>query len=240
MYIFSHIPKTAGTALAVIFDYGSNRRIFYDYNLERDMSRNHRVDKLDPQEMSFLDFHRDFLLDRVDFVHGHFCIKKYFEIIPSAKLMSCFRDPLSRLISHYYHVIDEANEDFWLFNEIKNGGMDLVDLAKTKYVGDLQVRYMSGVEIEDLDHIFINEHLAESVYQFQLIHNFKRNDPYMNFTGEKSIPRVNFKTDRGATHRVIGKTEAREARKFLEQEYDLYNRALDVFSRQKKVSRKKV
>ncbi|MCK5600284.1 sulfotransferase family 2 domain-containing protein [Candidatus Pacearchaeota archaeon] len=230
MYISIHIPKTAGTSLAAIFDYGSGRRIMYDYKEYKLYDPAYEDDREDIFE------HKSFITRNFDFIHGHFPYVKYSDIFPSSCFMACVRRPIDRLISQYFHIIDKADINDWLYKSIIAGIVDLADFAAMDDIGDVQSSLLSGRNIEDYDHVFINEKLAESVYQFQLLHNFSRNDPWMNNVGEASIPRLNIGGDKGKNKPEISKQEMLKAQCCMEEDNELYAKAMEKFSVQAKKS----
>ena len=236
MFISLHIPKTAGTALSTIFDFGCSRRIFYDYS---------SWDELRTPKLGFLErkteeheirrslaTHKPFIEESFDFIHGHFFISKYLGFFENAKYITCVRKPIDRLLSHYLHLYDEADENYWLCRDIRSGQIDLVDFANLNFVGNLQCRLLEGISVSDLDYVFINEKLAESVYYFQLLFNFERNDKYMNLEGEQSIPRVNLNKNKMRKAQYIEPSVIQAAELALSQENSLYQEALAVFAKQ--------
>lgn len=242
MFISIHIPKTAGTALSIIFDYGSGRRILYDYNILRELeyfSGSYQIAYQDDVVDKFN--HKDFIKKNFDFIHGHFWYEKYKDIFPNEKYITCLRDPLQRLISYYYHIVDGSDhvlenmaEGLSLYADLQSGKADIVDLATNKQLGNLQSTYLHGRDIKDYDHVFINEKLAESVYQFQLIFDFERNDPFMALDGVDSIPSFNVKSTR-KIHRIeVAQHALDEAKKLLSEDYELYRHALEKFQAQSK------
>ena len=193
MFISIHIPKTAGTTVGYILDYGVNRRIFYDYPRYGMGEKQGEVmtpeDKKLDAEM--IERHKEFLKYKFDVVHGHFHYKKYQEIFPEEKYIVCLRDPVKRTISHYFHILESGSEKNHFFKEISSGEMDIVDFASLPHIKRVQSLFIEGKDIMDFDHVFLTEKLAETIYQFQLNHNFTRSDPYMNLPGKKSLPNTN-------------------------------------------------
>ena len=104
IFISVHIPKTAGTSLAHVFDMGTDRAILYDY---RSDYSNFMFSEREREE--FLEA-RGYVLSRFSFIHGHFSVRKYQDVLPAAKRVTCFRHPISRIISQYKHIWFERNE----------------------------------------------------------------------------------------------------------------------------------
>lgn len=243
MFISIHIPKTAGTTLSIIFDYGCGRRIFYDYNYLQEFLKASKENADFLAHVDEIKCHKDFIQNNFSFIHGHFFYRKYQPIFPDARYITCVRDPLKRLVSYYHHLNDgtdhvadgvAATSD--IYQDIKSGKIDIVEFASLPAIGNLQSTYLHGRDIKDYDHVFINEKLAESVYQFQLNFGFQRNDPFMNLKGEKSIPQFNEKGGRQLKRAKIPKATLEKARSLLEEDNELYARALEKFDMQAKAA----
>ncbi|MEO6713928.1 MAG: sulfotransferase family 2 domain-containing protein, partial [Mycobacteriales bacterium] len=122
MFISIHIPKTAGTALAYIFDYGSGRRILYDYS---DDYSNATMD-----DLAWWTAHKPFIERQFDFIHGHFFYRKYAELFAAdGVFLACLRHPVERIISQFNHVYFEANPHDWQYQAIRDDGLTVVDFA---------------------------------------------------------------------------------------------------------------
>lgn len=189
MFISIHIPKTAGTALAYLFDYGSGRRIFYDY---KDDYSNAKMD-----DLAWWQGHKDFLVRHFDFIHGHFFYEKYAELFPDADFITCLRHPVDRILSQFNHIYFEANPNDWQYQAIKQRNLDAADFAAFDGVRDAQARHLKGRDIEDYGFVFITEWLPLTFKAFQIKYTFGRRDPYMPGTaGDGAIPRINERTDK--------------------------------------------
>ena len=184
MFISIHIPKTAGTTLAYIFDYGSGRRIMYDY---RDDYSNATMD-----DLAWWKEHKPFIERQFDFIHGHFFYSKYAELFPDADYLVCLRHPVERIISQFNHVYFEGNKDDWQYRAITEQGLDVVDYAGFDGVHDAQVRHLEGRDIEDYEFVFLSETLRRSLSAFQVRYQFGRRDPFMPGTAANgALPTIN-------------------------------------------------
>lgn len=189
MFISIHIPKTAGTALAYVFDYGSGRRILYDYS---DDYSNARMD-----DLAWWTAHKPFIERQFDFIHGHFFYQKYADLFPDGIFLACLRHPVERIISQFNHVYFEGNPDDWQYRAITEDNLDVVDFAAFDGVRDAQARHLEGRAIEDYDFVFLAESLDQSLRAFQDRYRFGRRDAFMPGTpaGGKA-PQMNVRTQK--------------------------------------------
>lgn len=169
-YISIHIPKTAGTTLGYLLDYGVNRRIFWDYSPEYDNVRK-CDDPLFLKSIQFVDKY-------FEVIHGHFYYTKYQNLFPEARFITCLRHPVQRVISQFIHLLGEKNENDWFYRAINSGEMDIVDFASDYSIGNAQSLHLQGRELKDYDFVFLSEHFGESFKLFENKFNFYRNDDY--------------------------------------------------------------
>lgn len=249
-----HIPKTAGTTIGYILDYGVKRRIFYDY-----MGPHGYRGNVYDQDVDLLNQHKDFISKKFDVIHGHFHYKKYAQIFPEADFIVCLRKPVARTISQYFHIIEEADPRHWLYEDLVSGNMDFIDFVSQPHIKKAQSIFVEGRDIMDFKHVFLTEKLSESIYQFQLLTGFQRSDPYMSLKGEDSIPNTNPRSARRRKELInklrdiysrlsgvkkqstrenfkITSSEIEKAKQILSEESDLYQRAEEKFALQAKLA----
>ena len=159
MFVSIHIPKTAGTALAKIFDETSMRRIMFDYGSEWDLTSVRTC----PSEVKE---HRDFIQTYFRYLHGHFHYCKYANIFSDSPVITTVRDPVDRVISQYLHVLRSGDRNIKQHKLVMDGEISVVDFAKFKYIGNAQWYYLEGRPIRDYDFIFVQERLEYSLSKF--------------------------------------------------------------------------
>lgn len=109
------------------------------------------------------------LLDRYDVVHGHFLVEKYAFLHPRADFTAFLRDPVPRLISHYYYFRDVASKNPVTVGKnpdimrVARGEVDIVEFARSEAMRDLYPRFLAGLALERFRLIGITERYAESV-----------------------------------------------------------------------------
>lgn len=216
MFISIHIPKTAGTTLAYIFDYGSGRRIMYDY---KDDYSNATMD-----DLGFWQEHKPFIERQFDFIHGHFFYRKYADLFPDADYLVCLRHPVERIISQFNHVVSEANPNDWQYRAIVEHGLDVADYAAFEGVHDAQARHLEGRRIEDYEFVFLSETLRLSLSAFQARYGFGRQDPYMPGTAaDGALPTMNARTEKLA----VSDAQRQKVYTTAAEDVDLYRRGTE-------------
>lgn len=171
--------------LGYIFDHGSNRKVFWDYDPSYAS-----VDKPDPDVIENFGF----ISRRFLFLHGHFYFRKYAGVAKTEHVITCIRHPLHRIISQFkhevYNCINGARS--WRSELILQGKMDLVDfITSDENIRLAQIRHLDGLALKDYSHIFLHENLDNSLAAFCSRFNFSRNDPH--FMG---LPRINAGEDK--------------------------------------------
>ena len=229
MFVSIHIPKTAGTTIGYILDYGMNRRIFYDYPRYGLGPQHGKVMDAEAKEhdREMILQHKDFIKYKFDIVHGHFHYRKYQDIFPDEKYIVCLRDPVKRTVSHYLHILESGSDKNNYFNEISSGEMGLVEFAELPHIQRVQSLFVEGRDIMDYDHVFLTEKLAETIYQFQLNHNFQRSDAYMNLPGKQSLPNTNPRSARKNKNISFSPAELEKVKQLVAEDQELYQRAIE-------------
>jgi hypothetical protein len=92
---FLHIPKTAGTSL------------------NKTLKSNFETEKVYP----FATYHQVFTnskldLDSYDFIHGHFTMSFIENLKSTPNIITVFRNPISRVVSAYNHLMREPEANF--------------------------------------------------------------------------------------------------------------------------------
>lgn len=223
MFLSIHIPKTAGTALAKIFDDSSLRRIMYDYGTERDLE----CVRTCTQEVRE---HREFIQSYFRYLHGHFHYLKYADVFPDATVISMVRNPVDRVISQYRHILRSGDRNNWRHKLIMDGEMDVVEFSKFDFIGNAQWYYLEGREVEDYDFIFVQEYLNQSMNMFCDRFEVPEIREYLGWFG--GVPKVNEKPKFSLRRRGVKITA--EQKKLIsincERDMDVYIRSKACFS----------
>lgn len=163
-----HIPKTAGTSLTVEIRRGTLGRHFLDYD-DMPTSRlwRHRLRRF----RTGLDarLHAAQLLRDYDVLHGHFRVAKYAFLYPRANFITFMREPVSRLLSHFYYFKHVASKNPVTVGRnpdvarVASGELGLVDFARGDNMRHLYASFTDGLPLERFALIGITERYTESV-----------------------------------------------------------------------------
>jgi len=186
-----HIPKTAGTSLAHVFDRCLNRRVIFDYD-------GYQSPDLPNPDISA---NARFIETYFAVLHGHFFAKKYFSIFPNAAYIAAIRHPVDRVISQYLHELNEKSSDAWYHNDLISGRMDIVQFAEQPGIGDAMCRHLAGRALPEYDQLIISESLTVSLAIFSR----KIRPLRLEETFGSSIPMLNERHARSMT-REFGET----------------------------------
>ncbi len=128
--VFDHISKCAGTSVA------SHLKMYYPY-------RKTFTIEGDAPAQSVRSFNE--LSDRkrksYTLVHGHLARGLFSNVAEGRKIVTVLRDPIARLISHYYYVL--SNEKHALYKRVKESKIQLADYSISDLSPELQNWYVS-------------------------------------------------------------------------------------------------
>ena len=139
MLAFVHIPKTAGTTLHKVISHQYPReKIFIHHDTEGPPSAELAA-HIEAQGTSV--------------IMGHFSVGLH-RFIPSLRYVTCLRDPVPRLISHYRHALHDPTH--YLHREAKS--LTLAQYVSSGFSGELSdgmTRMLAG--LEDFHHGKVTE-----------------------------------------------------------------------------------
>lgn len=211
-----HIPKTAGTTLATIYDRAFNRKVFYDYDGYHTAGVASELVKANA----------GFISSQFKVLHGHFFTSKYLDVFPSARYVSLLRHPVERLISQYVHELNETSSDAWYHDAIVNNKLDIVDFAKLPDINNTMTIHLSGMELKDYDLLMINERMLQSCLLFSK--TIEAIDLELLFGRPVKLPYVNQKIERDI-HPVISAAQQQEIFKHIPEDVETYRKAQEIF-----------
>lgn len=223
MFVSIHIPKTAGTALAKIFDDSSFRRIMYDYGVERSSAV-----RICPEETKR---HKGFIEGYFKYLHGHFHYLKYADVFADSPFIATVRNPVERVISQYLHILRSGDRNVERHRDILDGKMNVVEFSEREEIGNAQWHYLEGRAIKDYDFIFVQERLGESLEKFCSRFKMTEISEYLSWSGVPEVnrnpglsPRASFFKARSAS---IGWKTRRQISKNCARDHEVHRLALE-------------
>ena len=221
MFVSIHIPKTAGTALAQIFDNTSMRRIMYDYGTERNLETARKC----PPEVRQ---HANFIKNYFHYLHGHFHYLKYADVFPDAPVITMVRNPVDRVVSQYLHILRDGDRNNRRHKMIMDGEMDVVEFSEIKFIGNAQWYFLEGRPIKDYDFILVQEQLNSSLMKFSTQFNKPEIMDYIGWYN--GVPVVNkkpkfqnpFNFRQKFLTRGIAERDRKEIFKNCERDWEVY------------------
>lgn len=143
--IFLHIPKAGGVTISSIFNRIYGKDVIYDIKPDGNNweAAAQEFIELSPKEKQEIKVLRG---------HMHYGLHKYF-IADSAKYITFLRDPVERIISHYYFVL--RSDKHYLYDIVTKKKMTLLDYATSDLSWELDngmTRSISGENNIQLNH----------------------------------------------------------------------------------------
>jgi hypothetical protein len=159
-----HIPKTAGTAFRNVLEQNYARdTLLLDYG-------DRVLDMASLFQADFEKWKKDSLRRvteielRVRCVHGHFWVGKYAELFPSARKIAWLRDPVQRLVSHYFFWKNLPRSDHSLHQRMLDEQMTLLEFAALPAMRNIVTNtFLRGYSFHDLDFVGLQEFFGEDL-----------------------------------------------------------------------------
>ena len=214
--ISTHMPKAGGTSFKKFLVDNYKDKVYLDYD------RKDFTQTLIQKEKKLSNKIKNTINEK-NIYHGHFCTEKYniFESDRRNYFITWLRNPLDRLISHYYYTHQTYNpKNPNLFHKIViEQNWSLMDFCLSIYVKNIYFQYLGNFNIDRLNFIGIFEYYNEDFnYLTKNILNLS------NIT----LPNINKTTKNKSVE--FNKIQINKIKEFHSKDYDLYNYALTLRS----------
>ncbi len=163
-FFFMHIPKTGGTTFRKILTNHFPEDSYYPSqdNLLANGGKYYQQRKL-------VENHADLL--NKPLVMGHYSIDLVKHLKPDVKVISFFRNPIDRILSHVKHIITHDPEFKGADpNDVIRKRIDSLRLVQSKILGIKRGGFAKGVNnLKQIDCIGILEYFPESISMFNKV-----------------------------------------------------------------------
>src|SRR5262245_10168268 len=160
-----HVPKTAGSSFTQVLSQAYGTGLLRDYD---DLV-------LDPQAPFHCqqdvwwnrtsDFIEQYVNSRTKVIHGHYSAVKYKDRFPKARWITWLRQPIARLISHYYfwtRLPLDPEHPHSLHREVHEGRLSFAEFIEAPTIPNATSRiFLRGLQLDDFEFVGIQEHFDE-------------------------------------------------------------------------------
>lgn len=215
MRLFLHMPKCAGSSIKKLLESNNKDLLILDYEsffTEPKIERDKKILQCLEQPE---------ILNTEKIVYGHFFPVKYIgnSSPPNLKLVTIIREPIDRLISHYYFWKSGDFSSHYLWRKMKEHNWSLTDFILCEEMRNFYCQYFTKIPIQFFTYIGIYENLNQSV-------DLCFSNLGLNINADL-LPREN----KTRTKKIIKLTDefVEQARQFHAQDYLIYNYTLHRF-----------
>jgi hypothetical protein len=201
-----HVPKSAGFSFQKHLIHLFGKRAIWDYN--HTDRPDYEPEKPTPYILAQL------RTNKTTVIHGHFFLSKYHHI-PGLQRAMWFRDPIERLISHYYYWQHAVDLDHPNCRELHEGGLSVVEFAQIPELRNIYTRFLDDEPLHELNWIGLVEDYQTSLDLFYAMYAVGRNPHEINVHLNKNAGR------QGDNYELVS-TERKKIEKLNTKDMELY------------------
>lgn len=171
MLLSVHIPKTAGSSFTQVLTQAYGRGLVRDYDdlvLDPQAPFHCQRDVWARNTAAFVEGH---VRPGAKVIHGHYSATKYKDRFPQTCWVTWLRQPISRLISHYYfwtRLPLDPEHPHSLHREVREGRMSFAEFIEAPTIPNAASRiFLQGLRLEDIDFVGIQEHFDQDLMAAQ-------------------------------------------------------------------------
>jgi hypothetical protein len=204
-----HVPKSAGLNFQKHLTHLFGKRVIWDYN------HTDRPGYL--PENPYPHILAQLRTNKTTVIHGHFFLSKYY-LIPGLQRAMWFRNPVERLLSHYYYWLRSPDTDHPNCIKLHKHGLSVVEFAKLPELRNVFARFLNGEPIKELNWVGLVEDYQASIDLFYAMYAIGR-DPRELKTHQ------NKNSARGEGGYDLAEKERKEIEELNAQDMELYTLA---------------
>jgi len=232
MLISVHIPKSGGISFKQVLQDHYGKRLICDYHdLPIQKSFEQRTDEVVrfANKLHWIQRYT-YRIRKVECIHGHFMPYKYmrFDNDRDVRFVTWLRDPVERLISHYYYWKRTPPMSEPLRKKVIEENWSLEKFCLSPELKNLYNLYFWNFPLEKFSFIGITEHFEEDALYFM--------NSFLKSSEHKIIPRMNTNPEsKGKYSEKLSPDFLEEIRHFHAEDYVIYEYALK--RREERISR---
>ena len=162
-----HVPKTGGVSFREVLAELAGEHIVFDYD-DRPLAPAGAWTRLRRR------LARPTLPPGTRVVHGHFVASKYRALLPTARFVTWFRDPVERLASHYHYWLREPDPENATCRKLLDEKLSLPAFAALPEMRDVHARFLGGIPVERFAFVGLTEHYDEAMALFARLFGIER------------------------------------------------------------------
>ena len=166
-----HVPKSAGFSFQKHLIHLFGKRAVWDYN--HTDRPDYEPEKVSPYLLAQL------RTNKTTVIHGHFFLSKYRHI-PGLQRIMWFRDPMQRLLSHYYYWLRSPDMEHPNCAKLHERGLSVVSFAELPELRNIFTRFLDGEPLKELDWIGLVEDYQDSIDLFYAMYAVGRDPTELN------------------------------------------------------------
>lgn len=226
MIISVHIPRTAGSNFRTFLLDHFKDKLYLDYQ-DPILVSGFLRDSYTRARKLMLQFDKE-ELNKYDCIHGHFLPVKYGKLFDhtEAKYVIWLRDPVDRLVSHYYFLkseVAEKKKQSPFQNKVITEDWSLEAFCFNKTIKNLVSKMLKKFPIENFEFIGTTHTYNEDIVRFSKKY-FQIKKPYIR----KAVNKNNMFT----SYEAIDDSFRQKVTAFHQKDFELYKRALQLREQQ--------
>ena len=168
-------------------------------------------------------------------IHGHFRLGKYKQLFNSHKLIVWLRNPIDRLISHYYFLKNSPLHIDPIQNKLIAEELDLYQFCELETSKNIYKKYFQKYS-KNIDFIGITESYNDSLRKFEKMFDVEVGDtyPYFDIESGDSDFKNNIQNSKWAVYKKeYDKIDRNFIKKLNQDDIEIYNQSVRINSEYK-------
>jgi hypothetical protein len=156
-----HIPKTGGTSFSDVLERAYPGEVAFFYRANNKLTHAKLKDHARLRDPALLN---EIEADGIKVIHGHAPGRWFLKSIPDqTRFWTWVRDPVERVISAYYYLVQRGQRGRDRPGAAKVEGRTLEEYAREEHNQNIQSRVLKGMDLEQMGFIGVTERFDESL-----------------------------------------------------------------------------